>query len=78
MKIDKILNKANPKRKNAIRTEYPDKLEIRRLQHLNWKEKRRERALRYKALRVGLTEEERIELEDLNFVEVITQGRSIQ
>ncbi|RHZ69293.1 hypothetical protein Glove_16g150 [Diversispora epigaea] len=40
--------------------------------------KRRERALRWKALRTGLTKEERLELEDLNFVEVIAKGRSIQ
>ncbi|RHZ66593.1 hypothetical protein Glove_306g97 [Diversispora epigaea] len=59
-------------------TEYPDKISRKKLQHLNWKEKRRERALRYKALRIGLTKEERIELEDLNFVEVIAKGRSIQ
>ncbi|RHZ58195.1 hypothetical protein Glove_375g39 [Diversispora epigaea] len=71
--------KNNPKRKETIRMEYPsNELNNRRRQHLNWKEKRRERALRWKALRIGLTKEERIELEDLNFVEVIAKGRSIQ
>ena len=80
MDINKILNKNNPNQKVTVRTEYPNrnKLGIKRLQHLNWKEKRRERALRHKALRIGLTKEEKIELEDLNFVEVIAQGRSIQ
>ncbi|RHZ48251.1 hypothetical protein Glove_554g13 [Diversispora epigaea] len=42
------------------------------------KEKRREKALRWKALRIELTKEERIELENLNFVKVIAKRRSIQ
>ncbi|RHZ52249.1 hypothetical protein Glove_463g39 [Diversispora epigaea] len=77
--INAIINKNNPKRKGTIRMEYPpNELNNRRRQHLNWKEKKRERALKVKALRIGLTKEERIELEDLNFVEVIAKGRSIQ
>ncbi|RHZ72876.1 hypothetical protein Glove_236g97 [Diversispora epigaea] len=76
---NQIEAKKNPKRKGTIRMEYPsNELNNRRRQHLNWKEKRRERVLRWKALRTGLTKEERIELEDLNFVEVITKGKSIQ
>ncbi|RHZ88645.1 hypothetical protein Glove_21g241 [Diversispora epigaea] len=69
----------NLKRKGTIRMEYPmNEINNSKRRHLNWKEKRRERALRWKALRTGLTKEERIELEDLNFVEVIAKGRSIQ
>ncbi|RHZ87945.1 hypothetical protein Glove_28g8 [Diversispora epigaea] len=76
MDISKIVNKNNPKRKETIRMEYPpNELNNRRRPHLNWKERRRERALRVKALRIGLMREERTELEDLNFVEVIAKGR---
>ncbi|RHZ55367.1 hypothetical protein Glove_416g31 [Diversispora epigaea] len=56
MDTSKIINKENPKRKGTIRMEYP-------MNELNNK-KRRERALRWKALRIGLTKEERTELED--------------
>ena len=44
--------------------------------HLTWKEKNREKALRWKLLRRGLTEEERLEWDDLKFVEVIAEGRN--
>ena len=74
--MNKILNKNYLIPKRIVRIEYPNRRSGRK--HLNWKERRRERALRYKALRTGLSERERIELEDLNFVKVIAEGEIIR
>jgi len=46
-------------------------------QHLTWKEKRREKALRMKSIIKGLTDEEKTEYDDLNFVEVINKGYTL-
>ena len=46
-------------------------------QHLTWKEKRREKALRMKSIIKGLTDEEKIEYDDLNFVEIINKGYAL-
>ena len=82
MQIIKLLNENEPtwqtQRKDAL--EYLDKVtkpEQGRT-HLTWQEKRRERALRYKSLRKGLTKEEQIEYNDLNYVEIITEGEAIR
>src|SRR5262245_32618427 len=47
-------------------------------QHLIWKEKQQEKALRWKNILRGLTEEERIEYDDLNYVEVIAEGYAMK
>ena len=81
MKISQLLNEGKigrkQRRKDAI--EYLDTIikpkEGR--QHLTWKEKRREKALRQKNLVKGLTNEEIIEYNDLNFVEVINTGYAL-
>src|SRR5262245_45985670 len=45
--------------------------------HLTWKEKQREKALRWKNIQKGLTEEENDEYNDLTFIEVVAEGYSI-
>ncbi|RHZ85888.1 hypothetical protein Glove_59g43 [Diversispora epigaea] len=73
--LNKILNGKN-QRRDLIKANYKNQQAVYlKRRHLNWKEKRQERALRYKALRNGLTKEERTELEDLNYVEVLAQGQ---
>ena len=79
MDITKLLNEEKPKNKKIIAEKYLEKVTRPKVgrRHLTWKEKRRERALRQKCLRKGLTNEEKLELDDLNFVEVITSTNLI-
>ena len=81
MEIYKLLNpeKLNEEiykiKQNEIK--YKDVMKRFNKGHLNWKEKRREKALVRKSLRIGLTKDERKELNDLNYVKVITEGQTI-
>jgi hypothetical protein len=45
--------------------------------HLDWKEKRRDRLLRWKDFKGKIKEEEYLEWEDLKFVEVMAKGQTI-
>jgi Mg2+/Co2+ transporter CorB len=78
MKINQLLNNKEVTLKSQRRDkmEYLNKI-LGKPQHLNWKEKKRELALRRKSLRIGLTLDEKQEWEDLNSIEVIAEGKNI-
>jgi hypothetical protein len=72
------MNENKLQKKTSLKRMTPQQKSIaaRERRHLTWKEKNREKALRWKLFRRGLSEEERLEWEDLKFVEVIAEGRS--
>ena len=77
-KRNKIMdeNKSQKKTISKQMTRQQKLLATKERKHLTWKEKNREKALRRKLLRRGLTKEERLEWDDLKFVEVIAEGRN--
>jgi hypothetical protein len=80
MDIKQLLNTKN-NYKNKTINEYLEGIEqvkMNKWKHLNWKEKRRIRALRWKLFRKGLTRDEWVEYKDLNFIEVIITGQALE
>jgi hypothetical protein len=79
MKISQLLNEEGITQRSRDAIKYLDIVTKPKegRQHLTWKEKRREMALRNKSLRKGLTREEMTEYNDLNFIEVMNEGYAL-
>lgn len=80
MDIQQLLNIKKQNRSTVI-NEYLKPLRKptgKKWQHLNWKEKRRVRALWLKMTRGKLTQDEWKEYQDLNFVEEIVTGQALE
>lgn len=83
MKLQRLINseETTHERRKRQRNDISDYLQqIKKVkdEHLTWKEERRKRTLEFKYSKGKITKEEEVEYNDLNTVEVITEGYCIK